>query len=219
MFMPMASSPGVLFAWEMHRSCQSVICITSSARPASRDCRRASASATCRQKVPFQSPHVHVSATNIDPRSGGKDGQAPKFHGFWRPAIRSSWIPPVPETAGRQISTTKPPHCGGFVLSAEAILPCDHPWSRKSTGGHLWPYRAKNDGAPRGAVLLPFTARDQAPVLPIPACVPAPPLPMKVRKGSSRLHAKPRQNARSTIATPVFSLYGTMLHPTHYDVI
>jgi hypothetical protein len=25
------------------------------------------------------------------------------FFGFWRPATRSSWIPPVPETAGRQI--------------------------------------------------------------------------------------------------------------------
>ncbi|WP_218156372.1 hypothetical protein [Dyella sp. OK004] len=25
-------------------------------------------------------------------------------YGFWRPATRSSWIPPVPETAGRQIS-------------------------------------------------------------------------------------------------------------------
>jgi len=44
------------------------------------------------------------------------------------------------------------------------------------------PHCTKNDGAPRGAVLLPFTARDQAPVLPIPACVPAPPLPMKVRE-------------------------------------
>jgi hypothetical protein len=38
----------------------------------------------------------------FNPTRSRKSLKAASF-GFWRPATRSSWIPPVPETAGRQI--------------------------------------------------------------------------------------------------------------------
>ena len=95
--------------------------------------------------------------------------------GFWRSAIRSSWIPPVPETAGRQIyqhKAPRPPAAGpcllGFGGSAD---------------------RAKDDGTPRGAVLLPFPVRNRTPVRSISARVVAQRLPVKVLMVISREHA------------------------------
>jgi len=50
---------------------------------------------------------------------------------------------------------------------------------------------AKDDGTPRGAVLLPFPVRDRTPVRSISARVVAQRLPMKVLIVESRKHATP----------------------------
>src|SRR5690349_10194986 len=80
--------------------CQSVIVVTFDFGPTQRaDAQRHSAYKKKPELVTF------YSRVYWEYRFRSRDGsrRRPRLSGFWRPATRSSWIPPVPETAGRQI--------------------------------------------------------------------------------------------------------------------
>jgi hypothetical protein len=48
-------------------------------------------------------PRSRIFGEYLHTFHGNGRGLRQQVSGFWRSAIRSSWIPPVPETAGRQI--------------------------------------------------------------------------------------------------------------------
>ncbi|MDW2979983.1 hypothetical protein [Rhodanobacter sp. KK11] len=106
--------------------------------------------------------------------------------GFWRSAIRSSWIPPVPETAGRQIY----PHEAPRLQTAAGLRIC---------GTCRFFHGTKDDGTPKGAVLLPFPVRDRTPVRPISARVVAQRLPVKVLDFSQQETCQSSRTARRTL--------------------
>lgn len=99
-----------------------------------------------------------------------RDAFAADISGFWCSAIRSSWIPPVPETRRAPDLSAQDP----AAAKPRGLVFCDS---------------TKGDGTPKGAVMLPFLVRDRTPVRPTSACVAALRLPVKVQVLSSRKHA------------------------------
>lgn len=104
---------------------------------------------------------------------------------FWRPATRSSWIPPVPEDRlAPDLRKTNPAAATlrGFLFARAGQT---GRVARRRSGIQRMAWRTKGDGTPRGAVWLPFTVRDRTPVRSTSARR-AQRLPMKVLLDQSR---------------------------------